>query len=85
MRDVALSGVDPGSSSRGYWARGQTEPPASGLDGGQGCRPTRLRNVIWASAEGSRERRDTSERKHGNTPHRDAYPNTNGEGDEHDD
>jgi hypothetical protein len=53
MRDAALSGADPGSSSRGYRARGRMELPASGLDGGQRHRPTCLRNVVRASAEGS--------------------------------
>jgi hypothetical protein len=28
MRDAALSSADPGSSSRGYCARGRTEPLA---------------------------------------------------------
>jgi hypothetical protein len=85
MRDAALSRADPGSSSRGYRAQGQTKSLASGLEGGQGCRPTRLRNVVWTSAERSRERRDTSRRERGNAPRRDAYPNTNGKGNEHDD
>jgi hypothetical protein len=85
MRDAALSGTDPGSSSQGYRAQGRTEPPASGLDGGQGRRPTRLRNVVRASTEGSQERRDTSRRDRGNAPRRDADPNTGGDGDEHDD
>jgi hypothetical protein len=35
IRDAALSGIDPGSSSRGYRARARMEPPALGLDGGQ--------------------------------------------------
>jgi hypothetical protein len=85
MRDAALSGADPGSSSRGYWARGRTEPPTSDLDDGQGCRPTRLQNVVRPSAEGSQGRRDTSRRVRGNAARRDADPNTGGDGDEHDD
>jgi hypothetical protein len=85
IRDAALSGADPRSSSRGYRARARTEPPASGLDGGQGCRPTRLRNVVWASADGPRKRRENSRGERGNALHRDANPPTEGEGDEHDD
>jgi hypothetical protein len=42
-----------------------------------------FRNVVRASAEGSQERRDTSRCERGNAPDRDADPNTNGEGDEH--
>jgi hypothetical protein len=84
MRDAAFSGTDPGSSSRGYRARSRTEPPASDLDGGQGHRPTRLRNVVWPSAEGSRERRDTSRCDRGNAARRDPDPNIGGDGDEHD-
>jgi hypothetical protein len=41
--------------------------------------------VVQASTEGSRERSDSSWRKCGNAPRRDAYPNTDDEGDEHDD
>jgi hypothetical protein len=41
--------------------------------------------MVGASVEGSRERRDTSQRACGNTLHRDADPNTGGDGDEHDD
>jgi hypothetical protein len=85
MRDAALSGADPGSSSRRYRAWGRMEPLALGLDGGQGRQPTHLRNVIWASAEGSRERSDTFRRECNNTPRRDADPNIDGEGDEHND
>jgi hypothetical protein len=84
-RDATPSGANPGSSSQGYRARGRTEPPASGLDGGQGCQPTHLRNVVQASAEGSQEWKDTSRCEGGNVPGRDAYPNTDNEGDEHDD
>jgi hypothetical protein len=85
IRDADLFGADPGSSSRGYRARDRTEPSASDLDSGQGRRPTHLRNVVRANTEGSRERRDTSRRECGNAPRRDADPNTDGEGDEHDD
>jgi hypothetical protein len=85
MRDAALSGADLRSSSRGYRARGRTEPPALDLNGGQGHRPTHLRNVVWPNAEGSRERRDTSRHVRGNAARRDADPNTGGDGDEHDD
>jgi hypothetical protein len=85
MRDAALFGTDPGSLSRGYRVQGRTEPPASDLDGGQGCRPTRLRNMVWPSIEGSRERRDTSRRVRDNGARWDADPNTSGDGDEHDD
>jgi hypothetical protein len=85
MRYAAFSSADPGSSSRGYWAWGRTEPLASGLDGGQGRRPTCLGNVVRASVEGSREQRDTSRHERGNAPRRDVNPNTGGEGDEHDD
>jgi hypothetical protein len=56
-----------------------------GLDGGQGRQPTRLGNVVWASAEGSGEWRDTSRRKRGNAPCWDVDPNTGSEEDEHDD
>jgi hypothetical protein len=85
MRDAALSGTDLGSSSQGYRAWGRTEPPASGLDGGQGHHPIRLRNIVRASAEGSREQRDTSRRECGNAPRRYANPNIGSDGDEHDD
>jgi hypothetical protein len=57
MKDATLSGADAGSWSRGYRARGQTESPSLDLDGGQERQPTRLRNVVWPSAEGSWERR----------------------------
>jgi hypothetical protein len=85
IRDAALSGADPGSSSRGYRARARMEPPASGLDGGQRCRLTRLRNVVRASTDGPRERRKNSRRERGNALRRDIDPPTEGEGDEHDD
>jgi hypothetical protein len=85
MRDAALSSADPGSSNRGYRARGRTEPSALDLDGGQGRRPTRLWIVVWPSVEGSRERKDTSRRIRGNAAHQDTDPNTGGDRDEHDD
>jgi hypothetical protein len=52
IKDATLSGADPGSLSRGYRVRGQMEPPASSLDASQGCRPTRLRNMVRASEDG---------------------------------
>ena len=60
MRDAALSSVDLGSSSRGYWAWARTEHSGSSLDGGEGRRSTHPRSVVWPCVEGSWEWRDTS-------------------------
>ena len=61
------------------------KPSASGLDGGQGHRSTRPKNMVRPSVEGSWERRDTSWCERCNAPCRYAYPNTGGDEDEHDD
>jgi hypothetical protein len=73
---------DPRVEDTGH---GRMEPPASDMDGGQGRRPTHLRNMVWPSIEGSQERRDTSLRERGNAPRRDADSYTSGDKDDHDD